>query len=31
MKNLNVKVMRPIGFHKNIDSIVVKALLNVKK
>jgi 2-polyprenyl-3-methyl-5-hydroxy-6-metoxy-1,4-benzoquinol methylase len=31
MKNINLKIMRPLGFHKNIETIIRKALANVKK
>jgi len=29
MKDINLKIMRPIGFHKNIENIVQKANKNV--
>ena len=31
MKNLNLKIMRPSGFHERIDNIVKKAQNNVTK
>ena len=31
MKNLNLKIMRPVGFHARVHEIVKKAQKNVKE